>query len=413
MSSTTAGVAFGSDESSHLSIVIPILKLLLVLLLLTPLWLTAVYAWQRTGERAHGTLQAWQDATPVARRAVVAPAKALAWAFVHRVRGSMPLQIRQATGGLQGHRLVAADEAAADEAEYEAEGARRRMRATPEPVHAESLARSLAAAAAASAAAACTVDREPMPREMASPLDDATPAKTGGPRCGGVQRRAAREPQVMADAELALAPVVTQEALQVAGGCAPASGGEAEELAAAAGKSLQLAPSRAPHLPPPPLDPAVSGVANVLATATEAAVAAEASAAAAAEAAEAPLPMPPPPPPPVPPPLCPPPVRPPPTETMLDSYDPKKSMGMVLQRLSNTVLNRHASQMTACTADSELHLAYLPPGTCRCFLTETASSLDPMCARHGARSLLGGEPFRAILTNLGRFISQTHTPLPA
>ena len=287
MSSTTVGVAFGSDEPSHSSITIQLLQLLLVLLLLTPLWMTAIYAWQREGERAHGTLQAWQDATPAAQRAVVSPAKALAWALVHRIRGSMPLQIRQATGGLQGHRLVAADEEAADEAEDEAEGTRRSVRATPE-----------------------------------------TPAQATGAMCG-MARRTTREPQVLADAELSLAPVVTQEALQVAGGCTTVGGDEAEERATEAGTSLQLAPPLPPPLPSPPLYSAAIRVADVLVMATEAAATAEAAAAAAAEAAEAPLPTPPPPPPPAPPPLCPPPVRPPPTATMLDNYDPKKSMGMV------------------------------------------------------------------------------------
>lgn len=314
--------------------VIQVLQLFLALLLLTPLWLTAVYAWQRAGERANGTLQAWQNATPVAQYAVVAPAKAMAWALVHRTRGSMPLQIRQATGGLHGHRLVAADEAAADEAESETKGMRRGVRASPEPDHAESLAKCRAAAAAAATAAARTDDRAPMPREVASALDAATSAEAEPARCGGMPRRATREPQVLADTELSLAPVVTQEVLQVAGGCATVGEGEAEVRTAEAGTSSQLTPPMPPPLPPPPLDSAANRLANALATATDAAAAAEAAAAAAAEAANAPLPAPPPPPPPVPPPLCPPPVRPPPTKSMLNNYDPEKSIGMVCRHFA-------------------------------------------------------------------------------
>ena len=68
--------------------IVALLKLVLGLALLSPLWLTILYAWQRGGERAHGTLEGWQDATPTKHRLWLVPAKRLAWSLVHRIRGA-------------------------------------------------------------------------------------------------------------------------------------------------------------------------------------------------------------------------------------------------------------------------------------------------------------------------------------
>ena len=214
------GVSFGTPAAlPHPASSAPLLPIaaaaahfLLVLGLLSPLWLTGLYAWQRAAARRHGSLRGWQDATPPAHRGLLLPLKALAWAAARHVDSRLPPQLSQA----HGHALVASEE---EEAEAEVTGA---------GTTGLSLERELQPAR----------ETEPWYAEMlAASYARATEATASDINAGAGRRRTAREPQVLAPADLEQSPMETQLALAGVAAVEAAEGYRAASVAAAAERS--------------------------------------------------------------------------------------------------------------------------------------------------------------------------------
>ena len=267
------GVSFGNAAPSpHPAPSTPLLApllasvahFLLVLVLLSPLLLTALYAWQRAAARMHGSLREWQAATPPAHRGLLLPLKALVWAAARHVDSRLPPRLSQA----RGHALVPSEEDAAD---VEAVGT---DAAGTDPAAASWHAGMLAALAptyarateAAVAPPASTGSSAAQPAAAClTPPDTAATANAGAGR-----RRMAREPQVLAAADLEQSPMGTQLALD---GVAAIEAAEEDRAAAAATAKVTAAAAAV----------AAAAAAERDAVATAAAAAADAAAALAAE----------------------------------------------------------------------------------------------------------------------------------
>jgi len=228
------GVSFGNAAPSPLPapsapLLAPLLAsvahFLLVLVLLSPLWLTALYAWQRAAARRHGSLREWQDATPPAHRGLLLPLKALVWAAARHVDSRLPPRLSQA----RGHALVPSEE---DVVDVEATGT---DAACTDPAAASWHAGMLAALAPTYARATEAAVTPPastgtsaaqLAAACLTPPDTAATANAGAGR-----RRTAREPQVLAAADLEQSPMGTQLALD---GVAAIEAAEEDRAAAAA-----------------------------------------------------------------------------------------------------------------------------------------------------------------------------------
>lgn len=286
------GVSFGNaapspQAATSAPLLAPLLAsvahFLLVLVLLSPLWLTALYAWQRAAARTHGSLRRWQDASPPAHRRLLLPLKALVWAASRHVDSRLPPRLSQA----RGHALVPSEEDAAD---VEAGST---AAAGTDPAAASWHAGMLAALAPTFARAA---EAAPMPPVRTGacadqpaaaslpPAPDTAPAASAG----AGRRRIAREPQVLAAADLEQSPMGTQLALEgvAAIEAAEEEGGAATAEAAAAAAAVAAAAAAERNA-------AADAAADAAAAAADAAAAlaaerelAAATAAAAAEKAE-------------------------------------------------------------------------------------------------------------------------------
>ena len=102
----TFGTAAASPHAPNRAPLTVAAQLALVAALLSPLWLTALYAWQRSADRAHGSLRRWQDATSPAQRRLLLPIKALVWAAAQHMDSRLPPQLSQK----RGHALVPSEE---------------------------------------------------------------------------------------------------------------------------------------------------------------------------------------------------------------------------------------------------------------------------------------------------------------
>ena len=288
------GVSFGNAAPSPQAapsapLLAPLLAnvahFLLVLVLLAPLWLTALYAWQRSAARTHGSLRRWQDATPPAHRRLLLPLKALVWATARHVDSRLPPRLSQA----RGHALVPSEEDAAD---VEAGST---AAAGTDPAAASWHAGMLAALAPTFARAPEAAPMPPVstgacadqPAAASLPLapDTAPTASAGAGR-----RRIAREPQVLAAADLEQSPMGTQLALE---GVAAIEAGEEDRAAAAATAEAAAAAAAVAAAAAAERNAAADAAADAAAAAADAAAAlaaerelAAATAAAAAEKAE-------------------------------------------------------------------------------------------------------------------------------
>ena len=264
------GVSFGNAAPSpHPAPSAPLLApllasaahLVLVLALLSPLWLTALYAWQRAAARSYGSLRGWQDATPPAYRGLLLPLKALVWSAARHVDSRLPPRLSQA----RGHALVPSEEEAAD---VEAAGT---DAAGTDPAAASWHAGMLAALAPTYARATEAVVTPPASTGTAAAQPTAAclppPAAAATANAGAGRRRMAREPQT-AGADLEQSPMGTQLALD---GVAAIEAAEEDRAAAAATAA----------------DCKVAAKAAAAAAAVAAAAAAERDAAAAAASAAA------------------------------------------------------------------------------------------------------------------------------
>ena len=252
------GVSFGNTAPSPQAapsapLLAPLLAsvahFLLVLVLLSPLWLTALYAWQRAAARTHGSLRRWQDATPPAHRRLLLPLKAFVWAAARHVDSRLPPRLSQA----RGHALVPSEEDAADvEAGSTAAAGtdpaaaswHAGMLAALAPALAPTFARAAEAAPMPPVSTDACTD-QPAATSLPPPADTAPAASAGAGR-----RRVAREPQVLAAADLEQSPMGTQLALEgvaaieVAAEDRAAAAAIAEAAAAAAAVAAAAAAER-------------------------------------------------------------------------------------------------------------------------------------------------------------------------